>query len=238
MWNIGKTWYAYFKYTTRMGYVPPPRRLRYRTNLFVIWVWYKELMTYCCVIIMYLEVGCPVRVEIPKCNLQLFYGIMWTISLQLCSRLSRRNKLWCGRNALLTPISTWMRLEVESPLVWNLWILLPMGRQNLWIWILASWAAAGWASLVRMLFVPRLRGDGWIMIDDMRSWFERCFDVGCDVSSLVDFVWRKRIEWYEIAASFSEEVSQQGVLRPQSLWELQRNLCETTEKFMGAGFLE
>ena len=31
-----KTWYAYFKYTTRMGYVPPPRRLRYRTNLFVI----------------------------------------------------------------------------------------------------------------------------------------------------------------------------------------------------------
>jgi hypothetical protein len=50
-------------------------------------------------------------------------------------------------------------------------------------------------------------------------------------------VWRKRIE-YEIAASFSEEVSQQGVLRPQSLWELQRNLCETTEKFMGAGFLE
>ena len=31
-----KTWYAYFKYTTRMGYVPPPRRLRYRTNLYVI----------------------------------------------------------------------------------------------------------------------------------------------------------------------------------------------------------
>ena len=31
-----KTWYAYFKYTTRMGYVPPPRRLRYRTNLCVI----------------------------------------------------------------------------------------------------------------------------------------------------------------------------------------------------------
>ena len=31
-----KTWYAYFKYTTRMGDVPPPRRLRYRTNLFVI----------------------------------------------------------------------------------------------------------------------------------------------------------------------------------------------------------
>ena len=25
---------------------------------------------------------------------------------------------------------------------------------------------------------------------------------------------------------------------PQSLWELQRNLCETTEKFMGAEFLE
>ena len=52
---------------------------------------------------------------------------------------------------------------------------------------------------------------------------------------VVDFVWRKRIE-YEIAASFSDEVSQQGVLRPQSLWELQRNLWETTEKFMGAGF--
>jgi len=32
-----KTGYAYFKYNTRMGYVPPPpRRLRYRTNLFVI----------------------------------------------------------------------------------------------------------------------------------------------------------------------------------------------------------
>jgi hypothetical protein len=28
--------YEYFKYTTRMGYVPPPRRLRYRTNIFVI----------------------------------------------------------------------------------------------------------------------------------------------------------------------------------------------------------
>ena len=50
-----KTWYAYFKYTTRMGYVPPLRKLRYRTNLFVLWGWYKELMTYCCVI-MYLEV--------------------------------------------------------------------------------------------------------------------------------------------------------------------------------------
>ena len=37
------------------GLCTPPRRLRYRTNLFVIWVWYKEMMTYCCVII-YLEV--------------------------------------------------------------------------------------------------------------------------------------------------------------------------------------
>ena len=79
VWNIGKTWYAYFKYTTRMGYVPPPRRLRYRTNLFVIWVWYKEMMTYCCVT-MYLEVPCPVRVEIPKYNCyNRFMWIMWTI---------------------------------------------------------------------------------------------------------------------------------------------------------------
>ena len=186
-----------------------------------------------------LKFGVQSEVKIPKYNCyNHFYVNNVNDSLQLFFRVWRRMQLWCGRNVLLTPISTWMRLEVESPLVWNLWILLPMGRQNLWIWILASWAAAGWASLVRMLFIPRLRGDGWIMIDDMRSWFERCFRVGCDVSSFVDFVWRKRIEWYEIAASFSEEVSQQGVLRPQSLWELQRNLCETTEKFMGAGFLE
>ena len=52
-----------------------------------------------------------------------------------------------------------------------------------------------------------------------------------------DLVWRKGIE-YEIAASFSDEVSQQGVLRPQRLWEQQRNLWETTEKLLGAWFLE
>ena len=55
--------------------------------------------------------------------------------------------------------------------------------------------------------------------------------------SVFGFVWRKRIE-YEIASSFLDEVSQQGVLRPQSLWEQQRSLWETTEKFMGAWFLE
>ena len=72
---------------------PPPRRLRYRTNLFVIWVWYKEMMTYCCVI-MYLEVWCPVRVEIPKYNCYNgFYVNDLNDSLQLFFRLWRRMKL-------------------------------------------------------------------------------------------------------------------------------------------------
>ena len=101
-----------------MGYVPPPpRRLRYRTNLFVIWVWYKEMMTYCCVT-MYLEVPCqwlcPVKVEIPKYNCYNHFYVNNVDSLQLFFRVWRRMQLWCGRNVLLTPISTWTRLEVRT----------------------------------------------------------------------------------------------------------------------------
>ena len=65
-----KTWYAYFKYTTRMGYVPPPRRQRYRTNLFVIVGLVQRIDDVSWSL-------CPVRVEIPKYYcLQPFYGII------------------------------------------------------------------------------------------------------------------------------------------------------------------
>ena len=37
-------------------------------------------------------------------------------------------------------------------------------------------------------------------------------------------------------AAVSDEVLQWECMQLQSLWELQRNLWETTEKFMGAGF--
>jgi hypothetical protein len=39
-------------------------------------------------------------------------------------------------------------------------------------------------------------------------------------------------------AAVSDEVLQWECIQLQSLWELQRNLWKTTEKFMGAEFLE
>ena len=173
VWNIGKLDRRTSSTLREWVMYPPPRRLRYRTNLFVIWVWYKEMMTYCCVT-MYLEVPCPVRVEIPKYNCYShFYVNNVNDSLQLFFRVWRRMQLWCGRNVLLTPISTWMRLEVESPLVWNLWILLPMGLQN--IWRLASGAAAAWSILEGCCLFHAWEAMVviWTMIDDMRSWFRR-----------------------------------------------------------------
>merc|ERR1719491_2119804 len=70
-----KTGYTYFKYTTRMGYVPPPRRLRYRTNLFVIVGLVQRiddvLLRHNCILKL-----CPVRVEIPK------YYLLTTIFME------------------------------------------------------------------------------------------------------------------------------------------------------------
>jgi hypothetical protein len=48
------------------------------------------------------------------------------------------------------------------------------------------------------------------------------------------YIVRRRIDMEIDAVSFSEEVSQQGVLKPQYLL----SQWETTEKFMGAEFLE
>ena len=94
-----KTWYAYFKYSTRMGYVPPPRRLRYRTNFFV----FMGLVQRIDDVLLRYNVSwsrCPVRVEIPKYNCyNHFMWIMWTIFFNYFSRLWRRMKLWCGLNA-------------------------------------------------------------------------------------------------------------------------------------------
>ena len=112
-----------------------------------------------------------------SCNSEMqLTTILWNNvndSLKLFSCITRRTKLWCGLNTLQTPFSTWMRLEVESPLVWNLWILLPMGQQN--IWRLASGAAAAWSILEGCCLFHAWEAMVviWTMIDDMRSWFGR-----------------------------------------------------------------
>jgi len=172
-----KTWYAYFKYTTRMGYVPPPRRLRYRTNLFVIVGLVQRiddvLLRHNCILNCILKFVSSQSWNPKYYCLQPFLWNNWTNLSKLFSCITRRTKLWCGLITLLTLFSTWMRLEVESPLVWNLWILLPMGQQDLWIW--ASWAAAGWASLEGCCLFHAWEAMVviWTMIDDMRSWFGR-----------------------------------------------------------------
>jgi len=147
-------------------------------------------------------------------------------SLQLFFRVWRRMKLWCGRNVLLTPISTWTRCGRTVPLVWNLWILPPMGRQNLWIWRLASWAAAAWASLEGCCLFHAWEAMVviWTMIDDMRSWFGRAEFDPCGF-----FVVFWLCGGRGSIAAVSDEVLQWECMQLQSLWELQRNLWETTE---------
>jgi len=70
-----KTWYEYFKYTTRMGYVPPPRRLRYRTNLIVIMGLVRRiddvLLRHSCILKFV-----SIRFEIPK------YYLLTTIFME------------------------------------------------------------------------------------------------------------------------------------------------------------
>ena len=93
-----------------------------------------------------------------------------------------------------------------------------------------------WVSeLGRMLFVPRLRGDGCHLNHD--RWYEIVVRAAwvwpfVGSSSLLVCGGRGSI------AAVSDEVLQWECMQLQSLWELQRNLWETTEKFMGAGFLE
>ena len=67
----------------------------------------------------------------------------------------------------------------------------------------------------------------------MRSWFGR---------AEFDPLWVLRRFWFveeeDRFAAVSDEVLQWECIQLQSLWELQRNLWKTTEKFMGAEFLE
>jgi hypothetical protein len=71
------------------------------------------------------------------------------------------------------------------------------------------------------------------MIDDMRSWFGR---------AEFDPLWVLRRFWFveeEDRLRLSQmKCYSRECMQPQSLWEHQRNLWETTEKFMGAEFLE
>ena len=110
-----KTWYAYFKYTTRMGYVPPPRRLRYRTNLYVIVGLVQRiddvLLRHNCILDFVSSQSWDPKNIIAYNH---FYGIMWTILSKLFSCITRRTKLWCGLDTLQTPFSTWTRLEVSD----------------------------------------------------------------------------------------------------------------------------
>ena len=105
-----KTWYAYFKYTTRMGYVPPPRRLRYRTNLYVIVGLVQRiddvLLRHNCILDFVSSQSWDPKNIIAYNH---FYGIMWTILSKLFSCITRRTKLWCGLDTLQTPFSTWTR---------------------------------------------------------------------------------------------------------------------------------
>ena len=110
-----KTWYAYFKYTTRMGYVPPPRRLRYRTNLYVIVGLVQRiddvLLRHSCILEFVSSQSWDPKNIIAYNH---FYGIMWTILSKLFSCITRRTKLWCGLDTLQTPFSTWTRLDVSD----------------------------------------------------------------------------------------------------------------------------
>ena len=71
------------------------------------------------------------------------------------------------------------------------------------------------------------------MIDDMRSWFGR---------AEFDPLWVLRRFWFveeEDRLRLSQmKCYSRECMQPQNLWEHQRNLWETTEKFMGAEFLE
>ena len=108
-----KTRYAYFKYTTGMCYVPPPRKLRYLTDIFVIMGLVQRIDD---VLLRHNLSWSLVSSQSWNLKILLLTTVLWNNVndyLQLCSRLSRRKKLWCGRNALLTPISTWTRLDVS-----------------------------------------------------------------------------------------------------------------------------
>ena len=77
MWNIGKLGTRTSSTLQECVMYGPPRRLRHRTNLFVILVWYKELMTYCCVTILKFRVQSKLRSQ----NIivtTIFMWIIWT----------------------------------------------------------------------------------------------------------------------------------------------------------------
>ena len=159
-----------------------------------------------------LEVWCPVRVEIPKYNcLQLFYGIMWMTSsvivLAYCAARSHdAGKIRCwllfllGRDwTLVTSCLEPLNSATDGP------------AEHLKI---SEWSSC-WVSELGEDVVYSTLGRLWLNHD---RWYEimirAVFLRRVRRFIVVDFVWRKRIE-YEIAASFSDEVSQQGVLRPQ-----------------------
>ena len=222
-----KTWYAYFKYTTRMGYVPPPRRLRYRTNLFVIVGLVQRIDDVSWSL-------CPVRVEISKYYcLQPFLWNNVNDSLQIillhnapheammrakyaANSFFYLNAMWTLVTSCLEPLNS----ATDGP------------AEHLKI---SEWSSCCVIDSGRMLFVPRLRGDGCHLNHD--RWYEivvRASGVWPFVGSSSFLVCGGRGS----IAAVSDEVLQWECMQLQSLWELQRNLWETTEKFMGAGFLE
>ena len=100
---------------------------------------------------------------------------------------------------------------------------------------ISEWSSCCVIDSGRMLFVPRLRGDGCHLNHD--RWYEivvRASGVWPFVGSSSFLVCGGRGS----IAAVSDEVLQWECMQLQSLWELQRNLWETTEKFMGAEFLE
>ena len=179
----------------------PPGGLWYCTNLFVIAGFgTEEFITFCCVT-KNLEILCPVR-EVKSQNTIYTRATekIWTISKLLFSSIALHKAI--VRAKLAASALFYLETMPMSMMVYlNIWALPPIGRQNIWM---SMSAAAWWASYSRILVIPRLRGDDYIVIGVMALWFNRCFASGRR-SIVLGFVWRKRIK-YAIEVSFSGKV--------------------------------